>query len=109
MFRSVALPLLVVGSGIHAAATPVYLDCSLAPLIWKLRMNEQSGTVDWSVEGTERSGRSAAQFRPEKVTFQVLSATFVVDRNDLSIIQSVPDGINKVGICKIPPKRKRAF
>jgi hypothetical protein len=109
MWKAVGLLLLLVGGHAPAAAASVYLDCSLPPQQWKLGMNEQGGTVDWSVPGTGRSGRVPAQFRPELVTFQVLSATFEVSRVNLSIVQSVPDGINKAGKCNIATAAKRSF
>jgi hypothetical protein len=92
-----------------ATAAPIYLDCSLPPGAWSFAMDEQEGSVQWSVAGTDLSGIAPAAFRPDKVTFRVMSATFEISRVNLSLKQSLLDGTVRSSRCRLPAKPKRAF
>lgn len=95
-----------------AIAAPVYLECTLSPMVWRLTIDEEQGTVKWSVlasDGEERTGSADAQFTPTTVRYRYLSAAFEVSRTTLSFHQRVEGGINKDGTCKRAAVPRRAF
>lgn len=90
-----------------AAASPVYLECTMTGMIWHVTVDAERGTVDYVIPASDVAQKPPAIFTMDKVYFKGMT----INRIDLVFERpqitggAAPDR----GQCKIAEKQARRF
>jgi hypothetical protein len=91
-------------------AAPVYLECVMTDtqriVTWNVVMDEDNGTVSYSIPEMNTASKYPAVFSPDKVVF----STMEISRIDLSFKRTLSIlGRTDTGQCKLADVPKRQF